>query len=230
MANTVLPSKYAEALFGAAQASNSLNAVTEELKSIRNIIDINPELKKILFHPGIGKAEKKEMLKSLFGEKVSKLSLRLLMLLVEKKREALFGDICGIFFQKIDELSGLKKITIETAFPLEEEEKARLIARLEKAMDKKLVVDAKVNPSILGGIIIKERMKQIDASVIQFLRSIKQDLTVMKVVKEKKAAVKKPAARKPAEKAVKKALAKKAKPAEPVKPAKPAKKAKKKKK
>src|ERR1035437_6024075 len=87
MANTVLPSKYAEALFGAAQASNSLNAVTEELKSIRNIIDINPELKKILFHPGIGKAEKKEMLKSLFGEKVSKLSLRLLMLLVEKKRE-----------------------------------------------------------------------------------------------------------------------------------------------
>lgn len=215
MANTVLPSKYAEALFEAAQESNSLNAVTEELRSIRNIMDLNPELKKILFHPGIGKAEKKEMIKSLFGEKVSKLSLRLLMLLVEKKREALFADICGIFFRKIDDLSGLKKITIETAFPLEEEEKAKLVAKLEKAMDKKLVVDAKVNPSILGGIIIKERMKQMDLSVIQFLRSIRQDLTVMRVVKEKKTMVKKPAAaKKPVKKTVvKKTAVKKAKPA-----------------
>jgi F-type H+-transporting ATPase subunit delta len=215
MANTVLPSKYAEALFEAAQESNSLNAVTEELRSIRNIMDLNPELKKILFHPGIGKAEKKEMIKSLFGEKVSKLSLRLLMLLVEKKREALFADICGIFFRKIDDLSGLKKITIETAFPLEEEEKAKLVAKLEKAMDKKLVVDAKVNPSILGGIIIKERMKQMDLSVIQFLRSIRQDLTVMRVVKEKKTMVKKPAAAKKPVKntVVKKTAVKKAKPA-----------------
>lgn len=210
MANMVLPSKYAEALYKAAEETNSLNAVTEELRSIKGIIDTNPQLKSILFHPGISKLEKKEMIKQLFGEKVTKLSLRLLMLLVEKKREAIFGDICGIFFQKMDDLSGLKKITIETAFPLEEEEKAKLIAKLEKAMDKKLIVDAKVNPSILGGIIIKERMKQIDASVIYFLRSMKQDLMSVKVVKEKKVVVKKPAAKKAVKKAVKKAPVKKA--------------------
>ena len=210
MANMVLPSKYAEALYKAAEETNSLNAVTEELRSIKGVIDTNPQLKSILFHPGISKLEKKEMIKQLFGEKVTKLSLRLLMLLVEKKREAIFSDICGIFFQKMDDLSGLKKITIETAFPLEEEEKAKLIAKLEKAMDKKLIVDAKVNPSILGGIIIKERMKQIDASVIHFLRSMRQDLMSAKVVKEKKVVVKKPAVKKSVKKAVKKAPAKKA--------------------
>ena len=225
MANMVLPSKYAEALYKAAEESNSLNAVTEELRSIKGIIDTNPQLKSILFHPGIGKADKIDMIKALFGEKVTKLSLRLLILLVEKKRETIFNDICGIFFQKVEELSGLKRITIETAFPLEEEEKARLIAKLEKSMNKKLVVDAKVNPSILGGIIIKERVKQIDASVIQFLRNMRQDLTTLKVVKAKKAVVKKSTAVK---KAVKKAPVKKAKPA--AAKAKPAKTIKKKKK
>ncbi len=73
MANLVLPSKYAEALYKAAVDANSLHAVTEELKSIRDIIVSNPKLKSVLMHPGISKAEKSDMIKSLFGEKVSKL-------------------------------------------------------------------------------------------------------------------------------------------------------------
>jgi F-type H+-transporting ATPase subunit delta len=213
MANLVLPSKYADALYKAAVESNSLGAVAEELRSMKNIIDTTPKFREILSHPGINKSDKTSMIKAVFGERVTKLSLRLVMLLIEKKREALFDDICTVFLDRVEEASGLKKITIETAFPLEEEEKAKLITRLEKAMDKKLVVDTKVNPEILGGIIIRERMKQIDASVIQFLRSMKRDLKSTKAVKAKKAvkkpAAKKPAVKKPAKKAVKKPAAKK---------------------
>ena len=184
--------------------------MTEELRSISDIFNSNQQLKKILFHPGIGKTDKKDMLKALFGDKITKLTLRLLLLLVEKKRETIFNDICGAFFQKVDDLSGLKKITIETAYQLEEKEKENLIAKLEKAMDKKLVVDTKVNPAILGGIIIKERMKQMDASVIQFLRSMKNDLSAMRISDEIITESQKPAkAKKTVKKAVKKTTIKK---------------------
>ena len=213
MANLVLPSKYALALYNAAIESNSLNAVTEELRSIKKIIDTTPRFKQVLFHPGISKSEKAELVTNVFGEKVTKLSLRLMLLLIEKKRESIFNDICGIFFGKVEEASGLKRITIETAFPLEQEEKAKLIAKLEKAMNKKLTVDTKVNPEMLGGIIIRERMKQIDASVIQFLRSIKTRLNSVKAVVVKKQAVKKTvkksAVKKPAAKTAKKTVKKK---------------------
>jgi F-type H+-transporting ATPase subunit delta len=211
MANLVLPSKYAMALYNAAVESNSLNAVTEELRSIKKIIDTTPKFKQVLFHPGISKSEKSELVTNVFGEKVTKLSLRLMLLLIEKKRESIFNDICGIFFGKVEEASGLKRITIETAFPLEQEEKAKLIAKLEKAMDKKLTVDTKVNPEMLGGIIIRERMKQIDASVFQFLRSMKTQLNSVKAVGVKKQAVKKAAKKPAAKKAVKKPAAKPAK-------------------
>jgi F-type H+-transporting ATPase subunit delta len=211
MANLVLPSKYALALYNAAIESNSLNAVTEELRSIKNIIDTTPRFKQVLFHPGISKSEKAELVTNVFGEKVTKLSLRLMLLLIEKKRESIFNDICGIFFGKVEEASGLKRITIETAFPLEQEEKAKLIAKLEKAMNKKLTVDTKVNPEMLGGIIIRERMKQIDASVFQFLRSMKTRLNSVKAVGVKKQAVKKAAKKTAAKKAVKKPAAKPAK-------------------
>lgn len=213
MANLVLPSKYALALYNAAIESNSLNAVTEELRSIKKIIDTTPRFKQVLFHPGISKSEKAELVTNVFGEKVTKLSLRLMLLLIEKKRESIFNDICGIFFGKVEEASGLKRITIETAFPLEQEEKAKLIAKLEKAMNKKLTVDTKVNPEMLGGIIIRERMKQIDASVIQFLRSIKTRLNSVKAVVVKKQVVKKTvkksAVKKPAAKTAKKTVKKK---------------------
>lgn len=207
MANTVLPSKYAQALYNAAVESNNVNAVTEELRSIKNIIDSTPEFRQVLFHPGIDKREKSELVTNVFGEKVTKLSLRLMLLLIEKKRESIFDDICDIFFGKVEESSGLKRITIETAFPLEQQEKARLIAKLEKAMDKKLTVDTKVNPEILGGIIIRERVKQIDASVIQFLRSMKTSLDSVKAAggggrRTVKKAAKKPAAGKTAKKTV----------------------------
>jgi F-type H+-transporting ATPase subunit delta len=218
MANLVLPSKYAQALYNAAMESNSLNAVTEELRSIKKIIDTTPKFKQVLFHPGINKSEKAELVTNVFGEKVTKLSLRLMLLLIDKKRESIFGDICDIFFDRVEEASGLKRITIETAFPLEQEEKAKLIAKLERAMNKKLTVDTKVNPEMLGGIIIRERMKQIDASVMQFLRSMKTNLNSVRAtgpkqaVKKsaaKKAAVKKTAGKKAAGKPVKKTLKKK---------------------
>ena len=94
------------------------------------------------------------------------------------------------FLSKFDEASGFKKITIETAFPLEEKEKAKLISQLEKAMDKKLIVDTKVNPEILGGIIIRERMKQIDASVLQFLRSMRGEMAGAKLPEKNRPAKK----------------------------------------
>ena len=96
MANLVLPSKYADALYKAAVETNSLNSVAEELRSIKNIIDTTPNFRNILMHPGISKSEKTGMIKIIFGDKVTKLSLRLMLLLIEKKREPIFDSICDI--------------------------------------------------------------------------------------------------------------------------------------
>ncbi|MCE5299295.1 MAG: ATP synthase F1 subunit delta [Spirochaetia bacterium] len=213
MANLVLPSKYAEALFKAAVESNTLEAVTGELRSIKDAMDVIPRLKEVIMHPGIDRNEKKAIIKSAFGDKVTKLSLRLMLLLIDKKREGLFDEICGQFFARVDEFNGLKKITIETAMPLEDAEKDKLIKKLEAAMGaKKLVVDARVNPEILGGVIIRERMRQMDASVITFLKNLKHDLKAKKInIKTPKAEAKPSDAKKPAAKKaeVKKPAAKK---------------------
>ena len=181
MANLVLPSKYAEALFSLAKDAGKLAEIKNELLSVKKVFDGNERLKDIVYHPGINKEEKKQILTKVFGAGLSKIVMNFLMLLVDKKRERLIPQICSMFAEKADAEAGIRKITVETAFPLDAAEKEKLKERLEKAMKAKLVMDTRVNEGMLGGIIIKERMRLIDASVVQFLRSMKEDLRVMKV-------------------------------------------------
>jgi F-type H+-transporting ATPase subunit delta len=204
MANLVLPSKYAEALFELAKEAGKLTLIKDELVAVKKVLDGNERLKDIIFHPGINKEEKKQILARVFGAQLSKTTMNFLMLVIDKKRERIIGQICEIFVEKVDEAQGVKKIIIETAYPLEPAEKEKLTSQLEHAMKAKLVVDARVNAGMLGGIIIKERMRLMDASVVQFLNSLKSKLHATKAVKPAK-----PAGKKAVKKIVKKAIKKK---------------------
>jgi F-type H+-transporting ATPase subunit delta len=209
MANLVLPSKYAEALFELAKAANNLTLVKEELVAVKKVLDGNERLKDIVFHPGINKDEKKQFMLQVFGTQLSKTTMNFLMLIIDKKRERIISQVCEIFSEKVDEAQGIKKITVETAYPLDPAEKEKLKGQLEHAMKAKLVMDARVNAGMLGGIIIKERMRLIDASVVQFLKSLKTKLHATKAVKAVKPP--KPAVKKAVKKVVKKKITKKKK-------------------
>lgn len=204
MANLVLPSKYAQALFELATKAGTLTLVKDELVAVKKVLDSNEKLRAIVLHPGINKDEKKRIMAQLFGKQLSKMTMNFLMLIIDKKRESIIGQICGIFSEKVDDAQGIKKITIETAYPLDTAEKDKLTVQLERAMKVKLVVDAKVNEGMLGGIIIKERMRLIDASVAQFLKSLRTKLHSVKVAKASK-----PAAKKAVNKSIKKVIKKK---------------------
>jgi F-type H+-transporting ATPase subunit delta len=209
MANLVLPSKYAEALFELAKEAGEMDLIKSELLAVKKVFDGNERFKDVVFHPGIDKEEKKKIIAEVFGGRLSKTTMNFLMLVIDKKRERIIGQVCDIFVDKADEAQGIKKITIETAYPLDASEKKKITEQLEQAMKAKLFVDARVNEGMLGGIIIKERMRLMDASVAQFLRSLRTKLHATKAVKSVRAA--KPAGKKAAKKVVKKTVTKKKK-------------------
>ena len=211
MVNLVLPTKYAEALFAIAKENKELEKVRDELIVIKKVFEQNPKLKNIINHPGISRDEKKKLVNEVFGAQISKLTVHFMLFLVEKKREKLFDAICDVFIEKADISMGIRKITIETAYRLDDTEKGKIVKQLEKATKKKLKVDTRVNAGMMGGIIIRERMKLIDASVSQFLNSLKDRLHIIKVIKPAKKAKGKnqKAKKKKAKKAAKKKTGKK---------------------
>lgn len=207
MANQVLPGRYAQALFEVAKKNDILSGVAGDLSAIAEALTGAGQFSKVLNHPGISRDEKKSLIKKIFGDKVFAVTLNFLYLLIDKKREKLLPEICAAFAEMAEETSGTKTIIVETASPLDHEEKEELGRRLEKVFKSKLKMDARVNEGLLGGIIIRDKMRMIDASVSHFLKSMKTKLRETKAAKVKKAA--KPAVKKTVKKAVKKVAKKK---------------------
>jgi len=101
-------------------------------------------------------------------------------LLIDKKREALLFSVYEIYSQKADELAGIKQIQVKTAYTLTPVEEAKVLAQLETSFKKKVRMDARVDTGILGGIIVRDRMTLIDASVRQYLDTMKKELKEVK--------------------------------------------------
>lgn len=74
---------------------------------------------------------------------------------------------------------------METAIKLTSQQKNNLAKVLEKMFNKKIDMDLKVNEGILGGIIIKDKMKLIDASLKKIADKLKDNLKIAKIKKIK---------------------------------------------
>ena len=107
--------------------------------------------------------------------------INFLKLLIDKKRERLIDDIVDIYSEKVDEYTGIKKVTVETAYPLGPDEKNKLLSQLNKIMKSKIVLKTLTRNDMLGGIIIRDKLHLIDASINQFLNSMRNKLIETRV-------------------------------------------------
>lgn len=186
MANLVLPSKYAEAIFLIARKKNILEQTKEELNIIKDILNKNIALKNIIAHPGISREEKKKIFTDLFSGHISEFVVDFLKLLIDKKREKIIDDIVDIFSGKVDEYHGIRKVTVETAYPLESVEKDKLLNQLRRIMKSKVILKTLTRKDMLGGIVIRDRLHLIDISINQFLNSMRKKLLETRIESCKK--------------------------------------------
>lgn len=191
MINTTLPAKYAEALFQAAENLNQIEKVREDLELVKNAAASSREFAAILGHPGVSKASKRAVVAGKFKEKISRLALNFICLLIDKKREGILESVYSLYAQKADELLGIKRVQVKTAYELSAAEETKVLQQLESTFKKKVRMDARVDKGILGGIIVRDNMTLIDASVKQYLDSMKKELKEGGKKKQKKGTKKK---------------------------------------
>ena len=162
---------YAKALFELASEENICDSVKDELEKIREIIKENPELIRILDCPGIDIKERQNVVSDCF-KGANKYILNLLYILTEKCAVHLFPDLAEAY----KKASGIEHITAVSAIPMTEKEIQKLELVLQKKRNKKIDLENTVDPSILGGIILRFPDSQVDASLKGRLEKAKYDL------------------------------------------------------
>jgi len=157
--------RYSAALYDLAAESNQIDQIEEELKAVNAILQENTDLQKVLYHPQITSAAKKELLDQLFKGNISNLTLNFLKLLVDRRRETFFGDIAAEFIAQANASRNMVEARVTSVVDLQEQEKGAFDQLLAKLTGKKVQVSYATDPSLIGGVLVRIGDKVIDGTI-----------------------------------------------------------------
>jgi F-type H+-transporting ATPase subunit delta len=169
--------RYASALFEVVQEKGlSIDKVETELQTVNQIVAGHKDLKVVLNHPQIGREDKKALLEGIFKNEVSQEVLNLLKVLVDGGREGVLEDLKEQYIAIANEHRGIVDMTVTTASPLTKEDEEKLAAAFSRHLNKQLRIHAKVDPKVIGGVLVKIGNRLYDGTLAGKLDRFSKEL------------------------------------------------------
>ncbi|MTI83593.1 MAG: ATP synthase F1 subunit delta [Firmicutes bacterium] len=168
--------RYAEALYEIAVANEVVDKTEEELRAVVNLLEEEPDLKKVLYHPRITATQKKDVLKAVLEDKISQVAMNFLCLIVDRQREVYLASMLEVFVDYANRARNISDVEVTSAIELSKEDQKRLINVLGKVTGKEVRVSYSVDPSLIGGVVARIGDKVIDGSVKSRLESLREHL------------------------------------------------------
>lgn len=169
---------YASALLDVAFEKGVHAEVLQELKGVVKAVLSVPRLG-VMLH--LGDARRAAIVSKVFGRHVSDVTLNLLQAVMKRRRAALLPGILKAYTEGYHERQGEVVASITTAVPLEEPQRANIVARLKKRFQKDIVVEERVDPRIIGGIVVRVGDLRIDGSLRTQLDAIEARLLAARI-------------------------------------------------
>ncbi|MBI2919872.1 MAG: ATP synthase F1 subunit delta [Planctomycetes bacterium] len=177
MIERTIARRYATALLNLADESKAVEAVETDIMQIAEIYRANADFRRAVTHPLIPAKDKKEFLRLVLPG-LSKLLGEFLDKLVDKGRANCIPEIAEVFDDLADRYAGVVRMTVETAVPMSEAQRAKLLGKLGAiAEGRKVEIEAKVAPELMGGVRVRVRDTVIDGSVAARLKGLRELLT-----------------------------------------------------
>lgn len=154
----------------------ALETALVELQGLVTLVAPGTRVGKFLLDPQISPADRRRVLEQGLSGKVTPGVRVFADLLLRKKRISHIEAIAHEFQVIVERAKGLERTTVVSAVPLTDDERRRLHAELERYTGKKIVLDAKVDPSLVGGAYVRIGDRVIDRSVKNLLETIAHQL------------------------------------------------------
>jgi F-type H+-transporting ATPase subunit delta len=173
--------RYATALFRTAKRIDQVERILEDLKAIADLLRKDPSLKNFLEAPQILDQYKKELFTTAFKHIVSEALFSFLILVLDKHRIQYLLGMAEEYERLVKEDQGILQARIVTARALDSVFRDRLKEELEKSTGKKIEMLLKIDPEIIGGIIVILGNQIIDKSIRHQLDELKEEMLALTV-------------------------------------------------
>jgi len=174
MARKVYARRYSQAVFNIALEKNELDRWQSDLGKIARLGEDVP-FTALLENPKVHFEDKARLLSEWLGD-INPLALNLVYLLVARGRLSMVGDIADEYQRLLDSHRGIERAEVTTAIKLADEDKKRLEESLGAVVGKKVVLEPKVDSSLIGGIVARVGGKLLDGSTRNKLTALKNVL------------------------------------------------------
>jgi F-type H+-transporting ATPase subunit delta len=155
---------YARSLFALAQLGNAVDAADETLRQAAETFRSSAELRDALGDPNVPAATRRDIVRDLFAAGGPAVAA-VVGLMADNSDGALLSDVSRIYGEVAEKERGLVVAYVTTAVALDDTTRADVVAQLKQMLDAPVSLREKIDPSIIGGIVINVAGKIIDASV-----------------------------------------------------------------
>jgi F-type H+-transporting ATPase subunit delta len=174
--NSLIAVRYAKALYKLVKEQGKLDGVNDEMVWVGEVLTSHSELGYFLYSPIYKVSQKKKIVSELFGAKCSDISLKFLLLVVEKGRENLLLNIIRDFGDLYRSDLGIKRVVYTSAVAPSAIFEVELKQQMEQLLKCKVELTLKVNKELIGGFELMVDSKLMDSSVATKLKQMKKRL------------------------------------------------------
>lgn len=173
MSQSIIAYRYAKALIDLANEQGVVNEVNTDMSFFEEVCEQNDEFTAVMASPIVRHEKKFGILRKIFENRVNKVTFSIFNVLTTKNRENLILPIAQEFQKLFNDQNGIQKVQVSSAEKLNEKQLSDLNKIVESAVNKKVILEERIDESLIGGYVLRVGDTQIDTSVKKKLNDLK---------------------------------------------------------
>jgi|ERR1700733_10441613 len=173
--NRRVAARYALALMDLGEEMKVLDKIADDLRDIEVAIHASRELGMALSSPVVTPDRKLRIMREIFGNRTSEITMKFIELLVRKGRPEYILATAEEFLAMLDAKQNIVNAKVSSAIKLTEEEQTQLQAKLEKMTGKRIRPEFLLDPELRGGFIARIGDELVDASLRHQLMLLREE-------------------------------------------------------
>lgn len=166
--------RYARSLFELAEEAGATTAIEKDLERFEALLEESDDLKRLISSPVFSAEEQKRALGAVLDKaKIGGLAGNFLRVVAQNRRLFAVPQMIRAFREIAAEARGEVSAEVMSAHALTADQESALKAALKEVVGKEVVVKVTVDPSLLGGLVVRVGSRQIDTSLRTKLNSLK---------------------------------------------------------
>jgi len=177
MTSRAAAARYARALFDVIVKQRDPAGAEPELASFADALRGHDTLARVVANPAVPASRKRAVVQAIVERtRPSAEVAQLLLLLAERDRLTILPEVVEAYRSRLLDHQQIVRAAVTTAVPMSEAQRAALEKRLAQATGRKVMLEAKVDPAIMGGAVTKVGSVVYDGSVLRQLTKLRERL------------------------------------------------------